>query len=345
MGKIIFEFEKNIRERLALSIFSKKKISILNIRKHQKKQGIRKFEIELFSIIDKLFPESSIEINEAGTIINFLPGLTKKAKVFHKIASLRGISYFVEFILYLLLFNTIRTEIKIEGIRALNLDISLENILFVTFPLMRKIGLRDLRMKIFTNYFSLLYNTELLIFSSSFFSKTGFLVTHPGFFKNIRIVFSFSKNNSFSLKHLENMNNEFQEFHQINQRFYNLEILNKNIFFQTVSLVGESSTGCLFGGDYSSIQKKNINFWKKKIDQILSLLFYEIYKGSCIDGHTQIFFFFKMLCLNKPSQTELNVSNLTLASIEFFRDVKKFTGNVYSIRSKFRKGPVKIELI
>ncbi|ABW98122.1 rcl1 (nucleomorph) [Hemiselmis andersenii] len=345
MEKTVFEFEKNLRERLALSIFSKKKISIFNIRKYQIKPGIRKFEIELFSIIDKLIPESKIEINEAGTIINFLPGLTKKTKVIHKISSLRGISYFIEFILYLLLLNPIRTEIKIEGIRTLNLDISLENIIFVTFPLMRKIGLRDLRIKIFTNFFSLLYNTELLIFSSDFYSETGFSITNSGFLKNLRIVLSSSKNNSFAINNIEKMKDNFQKLSEINKKFFNIKILNKNIFFQTVSLVGESSTGCLLGKDFSSIKKKNTNFWRNKIYQIFCSLFNEIYKGNCIDGQNQIFFFLKMLCLKKTSQTELCVSNLTLASIEFFRDVKKFTGTVYSIESTSKKKPLKIKII
>jgi RNA 3'-terminal phosphate cyclase-like protein len=343
MKTLQLEFEKNLRERLALSIFEKRKISIKNIRKDHFKPGIRKFEIELFSIIDKLIPESFIELNEAGTILNFSPGPLKRIKVFHKIHSLRGISYFIEFILYLILSNTFGTEIKIEGLRALNLDISLENIIFVTFPLIRKIGLRDLRMKIFTNFFSFFYNTEILIFSSNSFSGTGFFLNNPGFFKNLRIIFTSSKNNIIKFNNMEKLKNNFQEFSQLNKKFYNIEISNKNIFFQTISVIGESSTGCILGRDFSSIPKKNSNFWGDKIIKIFFSLIEEFDKEGCVDGQMQIFFFFRMLFLRKENQTEMCLSSLTLSSIEFLRDIKKISGIIFSIKANEKNKSLKIK--
>ena len=332
MSARFFKFEKNFRERLVLSICSNKKISISCMRKNAKNSGLRKFEVELLSIIDKLVPESLIEINESGTVINFSPGKCVTSKIFHKILTFRGISYYTEFIIYILLVNPYKTEIKISGLRALNLDVSLENILYVTIPLVRKIGTQDLRLKIFSNFFSLLNNTELILLSSNFYAKKKFHMIDPGILRKVRIIFTFSSKKCALESHNEELNDRLLKFSEVTQKFYNLHIPNKNICFQSVSLIGETSTGCLYGTDYSSMVKKSNGFWNRKTVQLLNFLLEYMNTRSCIDGENQAFVLFNMLNSKNSSKNMVNIFKLTINSVQLLRDVKNLIGITFSIR-------------
>lgn len=344
MKQIKLDSMMNFRERLAISIFSQKNFSIISFKKNLRIPGLKKYEIDLLSLIDKMFSYTTIEINEAGTILNFKPGFYRERKIFHQINSLRGISYYIEFLLYLVSLNSFKTEIKLNGLRALNLDVSLENIIYVTIPLMRKIGIRDVRIKVFTNYFSLINNVEILMFSPNFLPHKGFSLADSGILKKIRVIFSYSSKNPFSSIYLEDFRELFFNFSGLNSKVYWIKIKNSNIFFQNISIIGETSTGCVLGGDFCSTNIKNSFYWKKKASNIFKSLVYLCKNGSCLDGSSQGIIFLRMLLINDKKKVKLNILKLTLNSINFFRDTKKMIGLIFSIRTKDENNSLLITL-
>ena len=85
MKNCILKSHLCLRERIFLSFFSKKPIYIENIRNNSKKPGLRKFELDLFSLIDKISHKSLIEVNEAGTNLKFTPGHLKNGNFFQPV--------------------------------------------------------------------------------------------------------------------------------------------------------------------------------------------------------------------------------------------------------------------
>lgn len=345
MKKIYVKYESNLRERLILSIYSKKKI-ILGFGEHNNfiNFGLKNFEIDLLSMIDKLIKGSIIHINEAGTFLDFVPGFIEETKIFHKINCLRGISYYLEFILYLLLFNPFKTEIKLCGIRSLNIDISLENIVYVTVPLLRKLGTKDIRVKVFTNYYSMIKNTEIIVFSPKANSKKNFWITDPGFLVKTRFIFTSSLRREFFNNFVEHLGKSFSIYPVLKTRFYDVKIKNNSISFESVTIVSESSTGCVYGGDHSSTKIKSFEFWKKKSLGIFNSLVFESKKGSCIDGRSQEMVFFAMLFFKNFKKNRIVIHKLTVNSVTFFRNIKKSMNITFSIRFDFKQKSLLITL-
>jgi RNA 3'-terminal phosphate cyclase-like protein len=348
MNLLIFDGHLNLRERIILSIFSQKEIFIKNIREKKIKDTIKKFELDLLSLVDKMTLKSIIQISESGSSIVFTPGFCKESNFRHKILSFRSLSYFLEFIFYLILISNCCVEINLIGIRALNFDVSIENLLYVTLPLLRKINNQNIRIKIFTNFLSFTTNTEIVIFSSNTNRKTKFNFLNVGQLKKFRLIFTHSSNYNFVVNSINQLLlNFYKNCSKIDFRFYFLKIPNKNIHFQTISLFVESSLGFIFGKDFTSLnfQKKNFFFLRKKINELFSFLITEMDMKSCINGSNQTFLLLKMLVNGKSDQTSFSIGNLTYKTINFFRDVKKIFGIIFSIRFLPKKKLIIIKLV
>jgi RNA 3'-terminal phosphate cyclase-like protein len=347
MVHLMFNENFNFRERIIISIFSKKKIFFKNKGKIFSNRGLKKFELDLLSLIDKMIPKSIIQVNESGSLIIFSPGFLIDSNVRHKTSGLRSLSYFLEFIFYLVLFNNCWIEVNLIGLRALNLDLSIENLLYVTLPLIRKIGKEKIRIKIFTNFFSFLTNIEIVIFSTKSVFKKDFNLLNFGLPKKLRLIFSYSSNFNFSLKSINTLLDFYKDLSKINFRFYFLKIPNKNIYFQTISLIIESSTGCILGKDFTSVkfQKKKFFFLKNKFKELFSSILTEINIGSCIDGHNQVLVLIKMLINGKSDYSSFSIGCLTFKCIRFFRDVKKTFGLTFFILPHREKKTIIIKFI
>lgn len=245
----------------------------------------------------------------------------------------RSLSYYLEFILYISHLRPEGIEIKLSGLRSSTFDVSLESILYVTIPLQRKLGGRDTRVKIFSNSFSSTRNTELVLICPKISSQEAFQILEPGILKKLRIIFSHS---SVTIPPRE-LTSRFLEknplLSEVDLSFFNFKIPNKNFKFHSITLIGETSTGCIFGNDFSTY-KKNLDsvYWKNILNQTFLSFFEDLKTGGCVDNRNQIFLWLKIL--NRKKQTSrLRIGKLTLSSILFFRDVKKLTGIVFKIHS------------
>nr|UXY88459.1 RNA 3'phosphate cyclase [Cryptomonas curvata] len=334
---------RNFREKIALSLIFRKKIKINKIRNNEVLPGIKNFELDILCLADKFSTGSIIKINENGTIIDFFPGIIEKQKIEHIPTSFRSLSYYLEFIIYLILNSTKRNEIKLTGIRSGSIDISLENILYVSIPLVRKLGLRDIRFKVYSCLFSSLYNTEIIIFFPKLQIKKQFTLINVGEINKIRIVNTYSKQNILTKNDIEVFLGKHLYRFNFDIKILGLKIANENFNFQTSTIISETTEGGVFGEDitYTFDKNKSIN-WNKILIKILNSLFEDIYSGSCVDKKNHVILLMKMLHNGKKNNSIARFGKLTFADVVFFRDLKKISGIIFSIKFNL---PIKAFLI
>ena len=332
---IVFN-HRNFREKIALSLIFRKKIKINKIRNNEVLPGVKNFELDILCLADKFSSGSIIKINEKGTIIDFFPGIIEKQKIEHTSTSFRSLSYYLEFIIYLILNSNKRNEIKLTGIRSGSIDISLENILYVSIPLVRKLGLRDIRFKVYSCLFSSLYNTEIVIFFPKLQIKKQFTLINVGEINKIRIVNTYSQRNILTKNDIEVFLEKYLYYFNFDIKILDLKIANENFNFQTTTIISETTEGCLFGEDitYTFNKNKSIN-WNKMLIKVLNALFEDIYSGSCIDKKNHIILLMKMLHNGIKNNSIARFGKLSFSDVIFFRDLKKISGIIFSIRFNF----------
>mmetsp|Transcript_17758 Transcript_17758/g.36414 ORF Transcript_17758/g.36414 Transcript_17758/m.36414 type:complete len:347 (+) Transcript_17758:3524-4564(+) len=340
-----FEGHFCLRERLAVSIFFKKKIKIKSIRANSLHPGIKNFEIQLFSLIDKLIPGSFFYINENGTEMKFNPGNHLEEKIFHYTGKYRSLSYYLEFILYISNFRPKRLEVKLSGLRSSTLDVSLESILYVTIPLQRKWVNRDTRVKVFSTSFSSIRNTDLVLICSKASFKYTSKDVHPGLLKKLRLILS----SSFSFEFPKQINERFlmKDFlaKEIDFSFFSFKIPNRRFNFVSLTLIGQTSNGCLFGNDFSTTKTNWGSLLSKKILKNIFYFFFEDLKTKgCVDKRNQVFLILNYLKKKKNTFSGIRIGKLTLFLILFFRDLKKLTGIVCKINPQIEKKSLVIEI-
>jgi RNA 3'-terminal phosphate cyclase-like protein len=333
MSCIMIFNNRNFREKIALSLIFRKKIKINKIRNNEVLPGIKNFELDILCLADKFSSESIIKINENGTIIDFFPGIIEKQKIEHTSTSFRSLSYYIEFIIYLILNSNKRNEIKLTGIRSGSIDISLENILYVSIPLIRRLGLRDIRFKVYSCLFSSLYNTEIIIFFPKLQTIKQFTLINVGEINKIRIINTYSKKNILAKNDIEFFLGKHIDHFGFDIKILDLKIDNQNFNFQTTTIISETNEGCVFGEDITYIfnKTKSIN-WNKMLIKILISLFEDIYTGTCVDKKNHIILLVKMLFNGKTNNSIARFGKLTFADIIFFRDLKKISGIIFSIK-------------
>nr|UXY87458.1 RNA 3'phosphate cyclase [Cryptomonas sp.] len=329
---LLFDNE-NFREKIALSVVSKKRIKIIDIRNLEKFPGLKNFEVDLLCFVDKFVSGSNVKINERGTILDFFPGQNLVRNVQHNTTSFRSLSYYLEFVIYLVLMTVNRSEIKLNGIRSTCIDISLENMLYVTIPILRKLGLRDIRFKVFTNLYSYSWNTELIIFFPNTQIKKQFKLINPGIINKFRLVNTYSSNNILKREEIEEFLGRFSLPKNFNLKVLNIRVFNKNFNFQTTSLITETTEGCVFGEDTTFLVRKDkISNCNKILHNVICSLFEDVNTGSSVDKKNHIFLFLKILNNGKCNLSSGRLGKLTFLDIKFMRDLKKILGIVFSIK-------------
>jgi len=316
----------NFREKIFLSIYSKKKIRIKTL----KNSGIKKFEINLLCLVDKIAPESFFFLNESGTILDFCPGNLTGGKIFHKTDTFRSLPYYLEFICYITLISKTWIELKLTGLRSINTDLSLESFLYSTIPMYRKFGGGDIRIKIWTEKLSKKKNTNAIFFFPGRSNIKYFKIEFPGELKGLRILISsplLTRINQEKIKLL--IGNEFP-FKNIDYKIYSFDISNKNIFFQTITIISQTLKGHLISVDFTSVKYRKTKFWLDILTDLTGYLKIQLESKGLLDIRLQTFFLLKVL-VEKYKGFFFKVANLTISNLHLLRDIKKFLGIFFRI--------------
>lgn len=330
-----------LRERVFLSFISKKTIYIEDIRINFQKKGLRNYELDLFSLIDKLSDGCSFQINEMGTNIKFMPGFIKDGNFFHNTIGTRALSYYLEFLTYLIPSINKRINVKMIGVRSLKADSSLESFAYVNLAILRKIGGSGIRLRIITNLISKTKNTEVILFSSKLKFLSSFQLNKRGSILALQIIFTTSSSSVLTYENLSTILPKKVLNCGLNFKIHNFKVFNTKINFKTITILAETSTGCILSTD-STLTRKNLKVtrWLDFYREVFSEFLGQLLSGNCIDGPTQVCFLINFLHLNSKKISEIKVKNLTLSTIYFLREVKLSLGPIFRI--KFLKVSKKI---
>ena len=333
MRKNLFINHLCIRERIFLSFFSGRPIYIENIRSNSKKRGLRDFELDLFSLIDKLSNNCFIQINESGTHLKFTPGHLNEGNFFHNTIGTRSLSYYLEFLIYLLPSIQKKINIKLLGIRSLKSEISLEVFSYVNFALFRKIGAHNIRLRILTNSNSRTKNTEVILFCPKIYSLKPFQFNRRGDILGLQIIFTTSSTSSLNFENLSTILPKKIMNTYLNFKIHNFKIFNNKVNFRTITIIAETSTGCILSGDYT-MTGKNLKFnqWVELYRQVFFEFFENLTSGCCVDNVNQIFFLVNLINAGSNQISEIKIKKLTLSTIYFLRECKFILGPIFKIR-------------
>jgi RNA 3'-terminal phosphate cyclase-like protein len=341
MANIILSGNICLRERIYLSFVSKKPFYIKNIRNNFKKPGLKSFEINLFSLIDKLSSNCSIEINETGTHLKFTPGYIQDGNLIHNTDGTRALSYYLEFITYLIPLVGGKINIKIVGLRSLKADVSLETFAYVNLALLRKLWGCNLKLRVTTNILSKRKNTEVILFCPKIDLCKSFQINKRGLIIAFQVILTTSSDIMFNNENL----NAFLPKKLINCGFdfkiHNFRIINREIKYRTNTMLAETSTGCILSSDLTLTRKtikvkEFVEFYRKIFLDFLK----HFISGNCIDAYNQVFFLINLINVNSKGCSEIKIKKFTLSSIYFLRESKFFIGSLFKI--KFLKSSRKI---
>ena len=133
---------QSFRQRIVLSVLSGRPLLIAKVRERgYENPGLRGFEAGFLRLVDKVTNGSTIEINETGTVLRFLPGMVMGGKHKHDCGTERSIGYFLEGIVPLIVFGKQPTTLDLTGITNDCTDMSVDSIHRVMFPYMRVFGI------------------------------------------------------------------------------------------------------------------------------------------------------------------------------------------------------------
>lgn len=131
-----FEGAKMFRHRLVCAILSCTPIRITNIRPNSNPPGLLDHEVNFLRLLDSLTNGTRLKINETGTKVDFRPGfIVGSDHLIHKCVTSRGIGYWIEAILPLLLFAKTSTKITFtDCCTNHDLDLTVDTIRNAVFP-------------------------------------------------------------------------------------------------------------------------------------------------------------------------------------------------------------------
>ncbi len=89
-----------------------------------------------------------LEINETGSAMKYKPGILLGGKISHDCGAARSIGWFIEGILPLVFFCKIPVELALTGITNDALDLSVDILRTVTFPLLQNFGVTGIDFKV-----------------------------------------------------------------------------------------------------------------------------------------------------------------------------------------------------
>ncbi|XP_037290876.2 RNA terminal phosphate cyclase 1 [Rhipicephalus microplus] len=124
------------RQRLVLSTLSSKPIEIKNIRHKDEEPGLRKFEVDLLKLLEKVTNGTGVEINETGTCVRYRPGLLYGGKLEHHCSTERSVGYYLEALLCLAPFCKKPLDVTLTGVTHHPLDPSVDALKHASLPVL-----------------------------------------------------------------------------------------------------------------------------------------------------------------------------------------------------------------
>lgn len=138
----------HFRNRIIAATLSGKSLIIKEIRNEELHPGLQDFEACYLRLIDQISDGCHIEINETGTMLKYKPGIIVGGKVTHDCGTSRGLGYYIEGLLPLAIFAKRPVQLTLSGVTNNDIDISVDILRTVTFPLLKHFGIENIHFAI-----------------------------------------------------------------------------------------------------------------------------------------------------------------------------------------------------
>ncbi|KAJ7948066.1 RNA 3'-terminal phosphate cyclase-like protein [Quillaja saponaria] len=361
MGKTTYKRLKgsqNLRQRLLLATLSSTPVLIEDIRADETWPGLRKHEVSLLRLLEKICDDCAVEINETGTKLKYKPGIVMGGRhLVHDCGVSRSIGYFLEPLLVLGLFAKKPLTIRLKGITNDSKDPSVDTFRSTTLPILKRFGVpsEGLDLKIESRGVPPNGGGEVVLSVPIVQSLTAVTWTDEGMVKRIRgVTFSTRVSAQFenTMIHAARgiFNRLLPDVHIFTDHKAGPQAGNSPGY--GISLVAESTAGCFISADtavYHARPEEITEFEddeKKELmppgdigEKIASALLGEIEQGGVVDStHQGLLFLLCALCPQDVSK--VRVGKLSPYGMETLRNIRDFLGLKFAIKPDASTGTV-----
>jgi RNA 3'-terminal phosphate cyclase-like protein len=135
-----FTGSQNLRHRLICATLSSRPVRIDDIRATgTSNPGLRAYEASFLRLLDKITNGSEIIINESGTSLKYKPGVIVGGKrLTHDCGTGRGLGYYLEALCAIGIFGKKPMEITLTGLTNDDEEVSVDTFRTVTLPMLKK---------------------------------------------------------------------------------------------------------------------------------------------------------------------------------------------------------------
>ncbi|KAJ3204304.1 rRNA-processing endoribonuclease [Clydaea vesicula] len=363
----------SLRQRLLLSTISGKTIAVDKIRPadvnsiDDQTPGLADYEISFLRLLEKITNGSAVEISYTGTSLIYRPGVIIGGKIHHDCPNSRAIGYFLEPLVALAPFAKNPLNIVLTGITNDNVDPSVDTLRTVLLPQLKRYGIEDsLELKITKRGAFPLGGGEVFFRCPTIKNLKPIQLVDPGRIKRIRGI-------AYATRISPQMANRVVEAAKgILNRYIPDVYIYTDIYKgaesgkspgYALTLVGESTNGCLLSAECSYRPRKLITMEDEKDandvktielktttkpESLLQndytfptpedlgiraarLLLQEIKKGGCIDTTNQ-WLAVLFAALGPEDVSKIRIGGLSNFTVHYLRDIKKFLGVTFNVK-------------
>ncbi|KAK8967920.1 putative RNA 3'-terminal phosphate cyclase-like protein [Platanthera guangdongensis] len=340
-----------LRLRLLLATLSSTPILVEDIRSDSSSPGLRPHEVSFLRLLEKISDDCTVEINDTGTKLRYRPGVLMGGKnLVHDCGLSRAIGYFMEPLIVLGLFGKRPLSIRLKGITNDSKDLSVDTFRTTTLHILKQFGvpIDGLELKIESRGAAPLGGGEVVLgvpivpnsLTATLWIDEGMVKRIRGVTSSTRVSPQFGNRMIFSARGI------------FNRLLPDVHIFTDHRSGQScgrspgygISLVAETTTGCLISADmavsYPKAEEDASMKYDEKLEllppedlgtQVASMLLGEIEAGGVVDSsHQGLLFLLCALC--PPDVSKVRVGKLTPYSIAVLRNIRDFLGVKFVIK-------------
>jgi len=328
-----FEGAAYLRQRLVMSVLSGKPIKISKIRALDDNPGLKDYEVNFLRLLEKVTNGTTIEVSYTGTAVVFKPGVIVGGRITHDCALSRAIGYYLEPMVLLAPFSKLFFVLTLNGITNDDTDISVDTIRTVLLPQLHKFGIQDdIELKITKRGAPPNGGGQVMFRCSTIRSLKPINLIDEGRIRRIRgIAYSTRVSPQTANRLVDSakalLNKFIPDVFIYTDHYKGAESGNSPGY--GISLVCESTTGCLFSSEcYARAGETPEDLGRRGA----KMLYMQIKYGGCVDSSCHLLNLL-FVTLSSPDISKIRLGKLTPNVVQIFRDLQTFFGQVFKIET------------
>ena len=343
---VVFSGATHFTSLLVYSTLSGRAVRIDGIRAGEEAVGLRDYEVSFLRLLELVSVGATISINETGTAVKYAPGTLTGGHplgLTHNCPVSRGVGYYLLPLLQLAPFMKTALTITLTGVTNHPLDVSVDLIRTVTLPLTRHFGLSPVPTVVVKRRgFLPLGGGEVVFTCPTVRQLTPINLTAPGLVKRVR---GLSLTARCSPQHSTLMVDVARG--PLNRLLPDVHIYTDHVKGKdagpspgfALSLVAESTTGCLYGREQvggivggeaegekgSGVGAKDMVSASEVGSKCVKELLHEVSRGGCVDVLHQSFVLCWMVC-TPERVSRVRLGRLSSWSVECLRLMERLFG-------------------